>query len=78
MMIRIWDSKNGMSKNRLESSTSVFFISVKNRHPGKRKEERKRSDEYKPFDGVSLYSCASCCSQIAATFLELGLSVYWI
>lgn len=43
-----------------------------------RKEEREKSVELKPFDKVSLYSCASCSSQIAAIILELELSVYKI
>lgn len=71
MLIRIRDFKREVSKNRVESSTSV-----KKRQT--RKEERERSVKCKPFDKVSLYSCASCSSQIAANFLELGLSVYWI
>jgi len=69
MLIRICVLKREMSKNRAESSTSV-------KQRQSKKEERERSVECKPFDKVSLYSCASCFSQIAAIFLELGLSVY--
>lgn len=70
-LIRLLDFKREISKNRIESSTSV-----KKRQS--RKEEKERSVACKPFDKVSLYSHASCSSQIAAIFLELGLSVYCI
>lgn len=71
MLIRIWDFKREVSKNRVASNTSVM-------KGQSRKEERERSVSCKCFDKVSLYSCAFCSLQIAVIFLEVGLSVYLV